>query len=197
MSTNLANNLKYLRTLHNYSQDELAKQLYVSHQTISNHETGKSQPDLDTIHAYAKFYDVNFQDLIHIDLSKHNHRTKIIFDEVIFDKRDKTMIILNGTKGTYDYRNCIACKILNEDARYKGKEKPFTHTFIDRKIQSRILFEPTFYIGLKIILKDKTELAIYTSKEKTYSGTDQYRSDHAKAEEIKKFIDKIIKTYNN
>ena len=45
MSTNLANNLKYLRTLHNYSQDELAKQLYVSHQTISNHETGKSQPD--------------------------------------------------------------------------------------------------------------------------------------------------------
>lgn len=156
MSTNLANNLKYLRTLHNYSQDELAKQLYVSHQTISNHETGKSQPDLDTIHAYAKFYDVNFQDLIHIDLSKHNHRTKVIFDEVIFDKRDKTMIILNGTKGTYDYRNCIACKILNEDARYKGKEKPFTHTFIDRKIQSRILFEPTFYIGLKIILKDKT-----------------------------------------
>ena len=95
------------------------------------------------------------------------------------------------------YRNCIACKILNEDARYKGKEKPFTHTFIDRKIQSRILFEPTFYIGLKIILKDKTELAIYTSKEKTYSGTDQYRIDHAKAEEIKKFIDKIIKTYNN
>ena len=82
MSTNLANNLKYLRTLHNYSQDELAKQLYVSHQTISNHETGKSQPDLDTIHAYAKFYDVNFQDLIHIDLSKHNHRTKVIFDEV-------------------------------------------------------------------------------------------------------------------
>ena len=46
MSTNLANNLKHLRTLHNYSQDELAKQLYVSHQTISNHETGKSQPDL-------------------------------------------------------------------------------------------------------------------------------------------------------
>lgn len=43
MSTNLANNLKYLRTLHNYSQDELAKQLYVSHQTISNHETGVSQ----------------------------------------------------------------------------------------------------------------------------------------------------------
>ena len=79
----------------------------------------------------------------------------------------------------------------------KERKKPFTHTFIDRKIQSRILFEPTFYIGLKIILKDKTELAIYTSKEKTFSGTDQYRIDHAKAEEIKKFIDKIIKTYKN
>lgn len=196
MSTKLPGNLKYLRQLHNYSQDELARILFVSHQTISNHETGKSEPDLATIQTYAKLYDVNFQDLIHTDLSKHNHRTKVIFDEVIFDKRDKTMIILNGTKGTYDYRKCISCKILNEDSHYKGKEKPFTHTFIDRKIQSRIIFEPTFYIGLKITLKDKQELAIYTSKEKTYSGTDQYKIDHAKAKDIKSFIDKIIKKYN-
>ena len=193
--SHLTNNLRYLRKKHSLSQEDLAKLLFVTHQTISNHETGKSEPDLETIQKYAKFYNVNFQDLIHVDLSKKHHKTKVIFDEVIFDKRDKTMIILNGTKGTYDYRLIKSCQILNEDARYKGKEKAFTHTFIDRKIQSRILFEPTFYIGLKIILKNDEELAIYTSNEKTYSGTDQYRKDRQNAEKIKDFIDKIIHKY--
>ena len=42
----LSNNLKYLRNQQNLSQATLANLLFVTHQTISNHETGKSQPSL-------------------------------------------------------------------------------------------------------------------------------------------------------
>ena len=195
--TYLSNNLKYLRNQQNLSQATLANLLFVSHQTISNHETGKSQPDLDTIHAYAKFYDVNFQDLIHIDFSKHNHRTKVIFDEVIFDKRDKTMIILNGTKGTYDYRQIKKCEILNEAANHKGKEEPFKHIIVagvEWMTQANIL-ERSFYVGLKITMKDNSVLGIYTCNQPTRVQTDIHIKGYNEAKQIKAFIDKIVRKY--
>ncbi len=40
--TYLSNNLKYLRNQQNLSQATLANLLFVTHQTISNHETGVS-----------------------------------------------------------------------------------------------------------------------------------------------------------
>lgn len=40
--TYLSNNLKYLRNQQNLSQATLASLLFVTHQTISNHETGVS-----------------------------------------------------------------------------------------------------------------------------------------------------------
>lgn len=44
--TYLSNNLKFLRNQQNLSQATLASLLFVTHQTISNHETGKPQPTL-------------------------------------------------------------------------------------------------------------------------------------------------------
>lgn len=176
MSTNLANNLKYLRTLHNYSQDELAKQLYVSHQTISNHETGKSQPDFKMIQKYADFYHVETHNLIYNDLSKGKKESLKVFDEVIFDKRDKTMIILNGTKGTYDYRQIKKCEILNEAAYHKGKEEPFKHIIVagvEWMTQANIL-ERSFYVGLKITMKDNSVLGIYTCNQPTNTCSNRH-----------------------
>ena len=94
--SHLTNNLRYLRKKHSLSQEDMAKLLFVTHQTISNHETGKSEPDLETIQKYAKFYNVNFQDLIHVDLSKKHHKTKVIFDEVIFIKNGEIVLHENS-----------------------------------------------------------------------------------------------------
>lgn len=46
---NIAKNIRLLRTAQNMTQDQLAEVLHVTRQTVSNYETGKSQPDIDTI----------------------------------------------------------------------------------------------------------------------------------------------------
>jgi len=46
---NIAKNIRTLRTAQKMTQDQLAECLHVTRQTVSNYETGKSQPDIDTI----------------------------------------------------------------------------------------------------------------------------------------------------
>ena len=41
-------NIRKFRTKRHMTQDDLAERLFVSRQTVSNYETGKSNPDLDT-----------------------------------------------------------------------------------------------------------------------------------------------------
>lgn len=193
----LPNNLKNLRKQNNYSQDELAEKLFVTHQTISNHETGKSEPSIKIIQKYAEFYNVDFNDLIHKDISKKEKDSKIIFDSVVFDTKDKTMSIVDGAKGTYNYRKIKKCSILNEQANYRGKTKPFTHQVISGVTVLSPLGEPSFYVGLKLVLNDDSILAIYVSKTPVGFNTSNHHKDTEQAKEIKDFIDKVIRKYNS
>lgn len=118
------------------------------------------------------------------------------FESVVFDNDRKVMKVLDGSVGEYLYTDIIKCEILNEHAKYRGKEKPFTHTIINGRFQG-CMFDHTFFVGLKVTLKDDTELAIYVSKVKTYRGTDIHLKDWDTAKEIKEFIDKIIEKYNS
>lgn len=195
--TYLPENLKYLRQKQNLSQTSLAKHLFVTHQTISNHENGKSEPDLKMIQKYANFYHIDSHDMIYKNISKHKKSSLKIFDEVIFDKRDKTMTILNGSKGTYDYRQIKKCEILHELARYKGKTEPFKRFIVvgvEWMTQANIL-ERAFYVGLKITMKDNTILGIYTSNQATHIQTDIHIKGYKEAKQIKDFVDKIIRKY--
>ncbi len=47
--TGVGKNIKTLRTQKGISQDELAEKLFVSRQTVSNYETGKTQPDIQML----------------------------------------------------------------------------------------------------------------------------------------------------
>ena len=49
MANNVGRNLRTLRTRAGITQDQLAEKLFVSRQTVSNYETGRSQPDVDTL----------------------------------------------------------------------------------------------------------------------------------------------------
>ncbi|MGN1276680.1 MAG: hypothetical protein ACI4UK_06810 [Floccifex sp.] len=117
------------------------------------------------------------------------------FDSVKFDTEKKTMEILNGTAGIYPYTEILECKKLNELAKYKGKEEPFTHIYYGGRVQGHCFGEKGFYVGLKITLKNGQILAIYISKEKVYAGNDFQKRDYKGAQEIKAFIDKIIEKY--
>ena len=61
----IGKNIKEFRLRKSYSQEEMAEKLYVTRQTISNYETGKSRPDLDTLIRIADIYGVDVNQLIY------------------------------------------------------------------------------------------------------------------------------------
>ena len=58
-------NLKRLRSNQNMKQEELAERMNVTRQTISGWETGRRQPDLETLKKLAEVLDVDIHELIY------------------------------------------------------------------------------------------------------------------------------------
>ena len=56
----LSENLPYLRTRHNLTQEQLAEKLEVSRQSVSKWESGASYPEMETI--------LKLCDIFHIDM---------------------------------------------------------------------------------------------------------------------------------
>lgn len=50
----IGKNIKTLRTKKNMTQDELAEKLFVTRQTVSNYETGRSRPDVEMLARIAE-----------------------------------------------------------------------------------------------------------------------------------------------
>ncbi len=62
--SNLSKNIRKYREQQAMSQEDLAQKLYVTRQTISNYENGKTEPDLDRIEEMAALFDVDVQELL-------------------------------------------------------------------------------------------------------------------------------------
>lgn len=60
----VAENIRILRTERGLSQEELASALFVTRQTVSNYETGRSAPDLDTLQRVCTVLGVSLSDLM-------------------------------------------------------------------------------------------------------------------------------------
>ena len=63
-----AENLVELRKLHNMSQEELAEKVYVTRQTISNWENGKSYPDIHSLLLLSNLFGISLDQLIKGDV---------------------------------------------------------------------------------------------------------------------------------
>ena len=61
----VSKSIKRLRLQNNMTQDQLAEKMYVTRQTISNWETEKAQPDLDTLTSLAEVFNTDIYDLIY------------------------------------------------------------------------------------------------------------------------------------
>lgn len=61
---NVGKHIRLLRKQKNMTQDALAERLYVSRQTVSNYETGKSNPDIDMLVKIAEVLEADVNDLI-------------------------------------------------------------------------------------------------------------------------------------
>lgn len=61
----IAKNIRALRTTKNLTQDELAEKLFVTRQTVSNYETGKSRPDVEMLTRIADILETDVNSLIY------------------------------------------------------------------------------------------------------------------------------------
>lgn len=65
----LAKNIRYLRKIHNWSQDYVADKLgYKSYTTIQKWEMGVSEPPIKKLKELAELFNVNMNDLTSKDL---------------------------------------------------------------------------------------------------------------------------------
>ena len=91
-------NMKKFRLSHGMTQEELAEKMFVTRQTISNWETGKSQPDLETLSAVSEIFSVEPTELIYgIRPSYKRYQKKYIITAVISLCVIITSIILEFT----------------------------------------------------------------------------------------------------
>ena len=62
---NIGKNIRDLRTRKNLTQDELAEKLFVTRQTVSNYETGKSRPDVEMLLRISEVLETDIQQLLY------------------------------------------------------------------------------------------------------------------------------------
>ena len=61
----IGKNIRSLREAKNLTQDQLAEKLYVTRQTVSNYETGRSRPDIDMLMKMAEVLDTDIHILLY------------------------------------------------------------------------------------------------------------------------------------
>lgn len=74
----IGKNIKSLRTQKNMTQEELAARLFVTRQTVSNYETGKSRPDVDTLFRIAEVLGADIHDILYEPEDIKAQRKRII-----------------------------------------------------------------------------------------------------------------------
>ena len=63
--SNVSKNIYNLRILNNMTQEDLAEKMFVTRQTVSNWENGRTNPDLDSLHALSEVFKTDITELIY------------------------------------------------------------------------------------------------------------------------------------
>ena len=71
---NIAKNIKMIRKEKGWTQQQMADHLFVTRQTVSNWENGKSFPDLETIEQISEKLDIDSQYLLYGKLMEEKYR---------------------------------------------------------------------------------------------------------------------------
>lgn len=61
----IRDNMKALRNIRGLSQNEVAEALHVTRQTVSSYETGRTEPDMETLKRLAELYKVDVRDVLY------------------------------------------------------------------------------------------------------------------------------------
>lgn len=105
------------------------------------------------------------------------------FDSVEINTLQHTFCIKEGSEGTYSLDDIQSIHVVYEQASFKGKSKPFTHTFLGGTSFFTAM-EPKLYVGLKVATKSNQVLAIYVSKKPVLYNSDLFLEDVQEAKKI-------------
>ena len=105
--SSLSDVLRVLRLRLGLSQDELAKAMGLKRSAIGNYERGIREPDLDTIEAFADFFNVSVADLIGRDekdnsqaaLQPKTKEWKMLsagFDKMTLDEQKRVLAVVTA-----------------------------------------------------------------------------------------------------
>lgn len=130
----LANNIRYLRKKHNYSQDYIAEQLgYKSYTTIQKWEMGISEPSIAKLKALADIFHVDINDITTKDLEKENTnlttKDKRDIEKILTQTKEQLLsqegLMFDGYPASPEAIESIlaAMQIGMELAKKKNKEK--------------------------------------------------------------------------
>lgn len=72
----IGKNIRDLRTRKNMTQDTLAEKLFVTRQTVSNYETGKSRPDIDMLLRIADILEADIHQVLYGSQPPEDRRNK-------------------------------------------------------------------------------------------------------------------------
>lgn len=111
---------------------------------------------------------------------------------VKFQDEENRLEIMGGASCLYE--EIQKCSIQNEDANFKGKTKPFTHTILGGATFMAGAVEPMMCVGIKVVLKDNSVLPIYVSKKKVLFNSDKYLKDVKEANVILKELEKRLQS---
>lgn len=123
MKNNFAKNLNFLRNAKNLSQNDLAIEIGLTRQTISNYEKGTRQPDLFALTKIANFFSISVDELIFsqssINIDDLNNFNEIDFflkndfcidldnNDLINTLKQKRFDIKNSIDNLYEHLNKI------------------------------------------------------------------------------------------
>lgn len=79
----ISENLKSIRQIRGLTQEDVAKQIGLTRQTISSYESNRTQPDLETLKVFAEIYDVELSDILYGKSKMQMKRKAIKFVAVL------------------------------------------------------------------------------------------------------------------
>ena len=146
----LGKNIARIRKENNLTQDELAEKYYVTRQTISNWEIGKSYPDLETIVKISDDFNISLDVLLKDDSKMVKEIDKKIKDTYKYKKILKYTTIIGSllllaifiyTSIYFYFRNTVVNKFEKSLAEYNFKMNGYGIHYLkyDDEIEYRIL----------------------------------------------------------
>lgn len=77
----LADNLKKLRNRLNLTQEQVSKDLNMNRATYAHYETGRREPDIETLILLSKYYNVTIDYLLETNINNSFMKTVSEYDE--------------------------------------------------------------------------------------------------------------------